>query len=463
VRRAVFVLGVLAAVLLAGCGGSGGGTDATGDSGADFTPAGAPLYMYFNADRDSAQWNDLEALVDKFPDGDRLGQQLVESLAEEGVDYDDDVEPALGPEVALALLSFAGDTDDNFIGATKPDDDGKFEALVRKLNEDDPSDPALSRLVDGWRVIASTEGALDEAEQAHEGTSLADNDTFEEAMGELPDEALFKLYVDSAAAARGLGEDAAALSDFSWLSVAVTAAGDGIGFDSAAKISGGAPDNYRATLTDDIPEGVLFALGFKGVGGQLRDADLDQYLDAYSGISADDLANLFDGEAAFYVRSASPIPEVTLLLENSGGRLETVDRVMQDVATSTGSTIETVAQGEKELNYGGFAIRYGIFEDKVVVTTAADGIAVAGEDGDKLADDSDFRAAVDAAGMPDENAGFTYVNIEDSIPVLAGYLSAAGEPLDSDLQANLRPLKSFLAFAERDGSIVRGKGFLRID
>lgn len=468
-RATVAVLALGGAVALAGCGGAGEEAGATAGSGADFVPAGAPLYVYANADRDSDQWNALEALVDKFPDGDELGRELIDTLAKEGLDYDEDLEPALGPEVVLALLSFAGDGNANALGATKPDDDARFEELLRTLNEEE-TEPGVSRVVDGWRIVAGNQGTLDEAQQAHEGTSLADDDTFQEAMGELPAEALLKLFVDGAAASRELGADVSSLSDLAWGSVAVTAEDDGVGFEAAGRTTGDPPEVYRATLTDAVPAGVLLAASFRTTGEQLRDLDANESaraaLDAFElavGVSVDELAELLDREAAFYIRTASPIPEVTLLLADGEGSLGTLDRLMQQIATSTDSTVRALGDREKELTYDEFAIRYGLFEDTLVVTTAAQGIAVAGEDGDKLADDSEFADAAEGAGMPDETAGFLYVNIEDAVPALLGLSRVAGEPLGADTDANLRPLKSFLAYATSEGSIIRGKGFLRIE
>ena len=450
-----------AAVVLAGCGGAGDEAGTAVGTGADFVPAGAPLYAYLNADRDSQQWDDLEALVDRFPDGDELAQSLVDSLAEEGLDYDENVDPALGPEVVFALLSFAGERDANVLGATDPDDDGKLEELLRKLNEGE-SERALSRDVDGWRVVASNQAALDAAERARAGTSLADDETFRAAVGELPEEALLKLYLDGAAASRELGEDAGALSDLAWLSLAVTAEDDGLAVETAARTTGDPPEAFRATLLDDVPAGVLAAASFRSTGDQLRALDAGELPELLAGVSVDDLAELFDREAAFYVRSAGLIPEVTLLLADGQSSLDTLNRVMQRIAAATGSTTETVGERERELAYEGVAIRYGLFEGKLVVTTAAQGIAVVGEDGDTLADDPDFQEATEGAGMPEETAGFVYVDVQHALPVLSSFLLIAGEGLGAGTNANLDPLRSLLFYATSEGGIVRGKGFLRI-
>jgi hypothetical protein len=165
------------------------------------------------------------------------------------------------------------------------------------------------------------------------------------------------------------------------------------------------------------------------------------------------------------VRIAIPIPEVTVVLSDGAAAGDTLDRVMRAIAAATGGTVEPAGEGEKELRYDDVRFRYGLVEDKLVVTTAAQGITVIGEGGDALADDPEFEDAAEAAGMPEETASFVYVNLEDAVPALLGLVQVAGvgEQLDPRTRENLEPLKSFLAYAVPEGSLVRGKGFLRID
>ena len=65
-------------------------------------------------------------------------------------------------------------------------------------------------------------------------------------------------------------------------------------------------------------------------------------------------------------------------------------------------------------------------------------------------------------GAEDETAGFVYVNIEDSLPLLENFAQTAGEPLPSEARSNAEPLRSALFYATAEQGKARLKGFLSI-
>ena len=65
--------------------------------------------------------------------------------------------------------------------------------------------------------------------------------------------------------------------------------------------------------------------------------------------------------------------------------------------------------------------------------------------------------------MPDETAGFVYVNIEDALPLLENFARTAGEPLPSEARANAEPLRSALFYATAEARRERRSSFLRIE
>ena len=181
------------AALLAGCG-SASKTSSSGGSmpaGASVVRPGVLAFVSVDSDTGSSQWQQLDKLAQKFPGRDDLVTQLQQQFTAQGVDYENDVKPALGPEVDVA--AFTGkDAIATAVALTKPDDPAKFKALVAKLNAS--NDQAVYREVDGWYLLASSQAAITQA-LAGSGT-LADDANFKQAMGKLPGDSLVKVYAD---------------------------------------------------------------------------------------------------------------------------------------------------------------------------------------------------------------------------------------------------------------------------
>ena len=113
----------------------------------------------------------------------------------------------------------------------------------------------------------------------------------------------------------------------------------------------------------------------------------------------------------------------------------------------------------------GFSIRYAAFDGKVVVTTGPQSIEEIRSGGPRLADDDAFKSARDAAGVPDETAGFVWVDIEDGLPLVVGLAEASGgsAAIPQEFRRNLEPLRSLVAWADRDGRTSTAELFLAID
>ena len=161
------------ALVAGGCGGGGGDGGATADdSAAGLVPATVPVFVALETDLDSEQWNTLETLLDKFPGKERLLAQLRASLAEEGVDFERDVRPALGDELDVVWLDLAGGGE-NVVALTRPRDEEKLDQLLEKGD-----DPPVRGEVEGWTVVADDQATLDRFEQARGDDSLADSEIF---------------------------------------------------------------------------------------------------------------------------------------------------------------------------------------------------------------------------------------------------------------------------------------------
>ena len=462
---------------LTACGGGGGGggekSSATAPAGASLVPASTPLFVAATTDESSDQWQKADALLKRFPGRDRLLEYVRKELAQEGISYERDLRPALGPEVDLAVFDFE-DADNSAVGMTKPDDPDKLVALLQK--SDDPP-KVIKKRDDGWVVFSDSQAAVDKL--GTDGPKLADSDDFKDALDELPDDALASAWVAGKPARDLLQQqaedqaDSASLTYFrklEWAAAAVEAREDGAAVEIAAKGLSQTATTYKSALLDKVPsDALLFATtnppgesvdaGVRALGPQAP------FLEGVIGIKIPDLANLLKGELTFYARAGTPIPEAALVFEDDSSRnVATLDKLATKAASSFGGEAPTTTTIDgvqmKELRFGPVGVFYGRVDGRILVTDTRNAIRDLREGAQhSLADDDIFKAAKDAAGMPDENAGFVYANLKDGIPEVEGL---ANDSIPPDVQANLRPLRTLLAWASVDGDVLKYAIFVEI-
>ena len=107
----------------------------------------------------------------------------------------------------------------------------------------------------------------------------------------------------------------------------------------------------------------------------------------------------------------------------------------------------------KELTLGPVSILYGTVDGKLVVTDDANAVrALAGGGRPTLTDDDPtFKAAQDAAHMPDETNGWLYLNVADGLPLVEAIAELANRKLPRAWEENLRHVRSVLVYGTRDG------------
>lgn len=478
------------AVAVAGCGG-GAKTSASGESGAKLVRSGALAFVALDSDLGSSQWQQLDDLSKKFPGRSQALAQIKQGLAENGVDYEKDVKPALGPEVDVAVVAggpSAGAT--SFALLTEPKDAAKFKALIAKLNanDQDPSaKPAVYREVDGWYAVAESQAQIDAVLKTSGGQALSDDSTFNDALAKLPGDALVKAFLDgrqlneliraeSQKSGTPFDPSTVGLDKLEFVAASTSAENDGIrvrGAANGANVGGG---EFSSKLLGGVPGDALAFLDFRSAGTTDRLKKLEsnptvaqalEQIQAGLGVSFDDILALLDNEVALYVRPGAGIPEVTLALEtkDQSAALSTLDKLAARLAAATGAQVQPGKQGGhdvKTLNLGQIAIHYGGLGDKVLVTSGVNGIADYGASGQRLPDSADFKQAQSAAGMPDSTGGFFYLDLKNSIPLLTGLAGLAGQIPPAELTDNTRPLRSFLAWTEGSGGARTFDAFLEI-
>lgn len=424
----VWLAAALGAIALAGC----GGNDTTGASAVGLAPADAVGYVELDSSLDSDQWRKVQALLDRFPSRPQLVAELDKQLAEEQLQWERDVDPALGDTVAAIWV---GKTAEDVVVATQPDDEAKLRALVDKLADQADTEYVIGE-VDGWTVVAERQATID-ALKSGDG-ELADDDGFQAALDKLPDERLAFGWVSEQA----LPADFPKL-EFEWFAGAIEARDDGAAATLVERLSGDAGKTYASRRVDEAPADALAFLSFdtKSLRGQSSSlAPLTNLL----GIRVDQLLADIEGEGAFWVLPAAGFPEVTLVL-------------------TTSSPERTQEQLRQLLERLPLPFRVGVVEGQVVATTASSPAQALerARAGGSLGDSEDFREAKEAAGMPDETAGFLYLDVADALPLLslAGF---AGVDVPKDVLENLRPIRSVVAWSEGDGSTATQTVFVHI-
>jgi Protein of unknown function (DUF3352) len=265
---------LLVAVLLPVLAGCGSGSDVGG--AADVVPADVFVYASVDTDFDGEGWAALEEFAARFPGGEKLMQSLADDIKSsgEGIDFEADVKPALGDEVAFVLLDapaqdpLAEGTPESFVLLLQPEDDAAFQRLLGKSDE-----PPATDEVDGWTVVAENEEILDDFLGRLDGPRLDTSEDFDRAMEGLDSGALARVFVNGAKLAGTLeGDSGAPPID------ALLPGGElpsfGMAFDvepDSARIDGRAvfaeenpfaTESYSADLPERVPGDVLAYVSF---------------------------------------------------------------------------------------------------------------------------------------------------------------------------------------------------------
>jgi uncharacterized protein DUF3352 len=447
-----------------------------GAAGASVAPAATQVFVSVDTSFDSSEWEAGRSLLGKFPDGDRAVDWVLDELGGKGIDFEEDVKPALGPETDFVALDVAGDG--KVVGLTQPDDKAKLETLLGKSDE-----PLVSREIDGWVAFSDTEANLDEFERLRADGTLEDDGEYQKVSGEVADDGIAHVFVAGSALGStplaGLfGADAPSLA------LSLDPQEDGIHLEGAASPATGDlfADEFSAELPDQVPAGAFLYAGASDLErqlGTLRDflaevapgieRDIGR-AESQIGVSLDeDVLPLFSAESALYLRPGFPIPEATIVtqVDDEQGALAVIDKLAHEVSEYYGTAelrsvdIEGVQAKELAVNRL-FSVYYAAFDGKLVITTSRQGIADLQADGDRLADDEAFKDATEAAGMPSETTGFLYADLDQALPTVFGLMGFSGQSTPDWLERNLEPLQSLVLYGERDGDIAKLVGLLSI-
>jgi hypothetical protein len=486
VRR--FLLALLVALLalpLAACGGGKSGSATSGEGGAAIVPKTAPLLVRLDTTFDSQQWTALNALLKKFPDG----EKLLSGIAGPGVDFEQDVKPALGPETDQFTLSGQDFSKKVFLAATQPGDQATFQALLAKANGN-----PVSEEIDGWQVVADKRETIDRYKVAKRSGSLADSDNYKAAISSLPATALATVYVDGPTLRRTLATQAVGSATSSsipdlaagtgplpgvgrigWLAGALSAEEKGFAADVRLKGDELEVTPFRQELASQVPADVSLFIDVKGLDATLDEAKRTPALqkqlgEALKGLGAlvDEVIALFKGETAITVRPVGGKNEFTLLVkvddaEKAKGTLDKLATLVGAFTQKTPEPVNVAGQDFQKLSLGKSAVYYGVLDGKLVVTNA-EGAITSLVNGPYLADSQAYKDTAEAAGLPDQTTGVFYADVPKLVPLLdtLAKSSKSGKPLSPEVKAHLEAFSTAIFYGSVDGDVLSLKGFASV-
>ena len=398
--------------LLAVTAGCGAASEA-GAGASSVAPASAKAVAEVDGNLDSDQWQAALDLVNRFPDGDKLLDNLHEA------------DDAAGDQLFVVVLD-----DQKAVALTQPNDAAKLKDFVAEYD-------LVSREIEGWTAISEDEETLDAYQRALDAGTLEGNAQYDAAQETFPDEALATLYAR--------GESAS-----EWTALAVTAEGDGFRLSGHLKTT----EAHRLQpidqdALDEVPGDAMAVLAFGG-------GDFAANLPDHFGAALTQIRPLVDalgGGAVVWVSPGLPFPEVTAILPNGNAML--VDGIVQLVAGQTPEDTTLDGQPAKSFEAGPVKITYADVDGGLVLTT---GRSLHGGGG--LQDNEGFKAARDKVGLPDDAGAFVYVDVQ-RISALVNLLGATGA-VPPELTRNLEHLDWLYLAAGGQGTDQEIGAFLAV-
>jgi hypothetical protein len=426
------------ALFAAGCGASVSGVARGAELGGDaaaLVPADASAYVAADTNLDSTQWQRVDDLTKSFPIRPKILDAISSELQKRGLTWKDDVAPALGSEVDIALLGTS-----DYVAFAKPSDEAKLRALASKLSEG--NEHYTVEDIGGWSVVADSKDLFDKVRAAQGGSSLADTPTFKAAWAAIGGDALARAYVRGSALT-AVPKLAQLGGKADWLAARVTASGDALRAELVKHPAGAAPAAKQALL-GDVPSGSSLAIAYHG------SAALSQALSSAGmggTLPLTQLAPLLNGDGVLYVRSTGIVPQIAI---------ELAAKNPQAALASARGLLTKVAGG-----LGPLPLTAQISNGKVVISDGPAAIAALWG-GPKLVADGDYKAAVKSAGVPPRTTFVVYANVSELAPFvqLLGQ-AVGGKAPDPALVDNLTQVDKALAWGSQTGSTARVTLWLR--
>ena len=200
----------------------GCGKDEAASSATSLAPAGSVVYAEADIDPSGNQKQAIDQLIAKFPGEGSAGERL-RTLVEKGlresdapINFEKDVEPWLGDSAAFFITDASSGAGAALI-ATDDEDAARdaigksFEGDAREKNYEGvdyfASGDAAGGVVDGFVVAGDERGFKAAVDASDGGSTLEDDERYEEATGDLSEDRLGLFYVNTPELMRTLQQE----------------------------------------------------------------------------------------------------------------------------------------------------------------------------------------------------------------------------------------------------------------
>ncbi|HUR50289.1 MAG TPA: DUF3352 domain-containing protein [Acidimicrobiales bacterium] len=485
---------VVAGSLLAGCGGIGPTNETARSAG--ITPPDVLAFVSLSLDPSVEQKRHLLSIADAFPKADvkeefdETRDDMLRDLSDEaGLNYETQVKPVLGPEIALAVFPPAEKGGEpQAVAIIEIDDEEAAKKLVAAGTEG-----AAYRIV-GDHLLATADGSgagalFDRFETRSEGGGLSAKPEFERLTKELHGDRLLLGWVDLPRL-MSLAEDATegqelpfgGFDPWNSLGKASPAAFDlhaedqAIVFEAVSAATGDATGS-RPVITEGLPADLLGALTVfdlgKALGGAVESFTNELGDDAGTGDMADelgldpkrDILSWWGGETVLAVgpvNEATGFPDAALIVEPSdraaaeAGELKLIAAAEEATGPLTrhevdGSRVHTISEATE-----GLQPAFGLLKDRFIFATSLEYFEqVATKDSAALSESAGYESVID----PDTSGATQaqlYLDIDKIREALErSFGMAEDEDYVADTKPNIEPLDRFGMRAARIGDLNR--------
>ena len=350
------------ALLVAGCGGDGDDDGGTAEASlAKYAPADALAFGQIAVKPEGSLKDSVDSILERFPNGDRAGEELVkslnESLSDEGLSYEDNIEPWLGQSVGAYItgIEFSGDgeprvSDDQAVVLVETTDEEEASRQLTDASEKDGQvttntfkgveiteqttgeDPVAFAFVDGIALVSPSRTAVEGAIDASQGETLDGNPDLESFLSERQGDTMAIGYVDVPGILDAVEKSGAlpkqqldsilktygANTDLPGMA-ALDVESSKVSFDvSTGASEEGTVSPQESSLMDSLPSDAWGVLGLGDVGGYVKNfteqldtlggsefdaGEINQLLQQEAGFTLDDLGIL--GDAAVFAAGES--------------------------------------------------------------------------------------------------------------------------------------------------------------
>ena len=459
--------------------------------GASIAPASSIAFISVNTDFSSDQWQKVTELAARFPGTPQLIAEFKKQT--KGLDFDEDVKPALGREVDLVWIDDKNDGND-VVGLTKPDTEAKLEAVLKKTREKGES-KAVTTQVGDWVAIADSQAKLDKFKAASGGDKLADDKDFKQAFEKLDPDSSVRAWVsgpfvqgamDKALAKGGAPERLTHdVGDLNAVSGGAKAEDEGASVELDGLIDPTPdPATFSPSLPDDVPDGVLLYVGTTSLDAPLKtvlrlvgkslpkfNAQLSQ-VQSVLGITLNgDIYPLLKGESALVLYRGTPeLPRILFVQKvDDEQKADSLVRRISAIAQLGGGvragTVELGGETVQRLTItgSGVTIYDGVSKGKLFVTNAA-ALAEQTISGptSSLGADPLFRSTRDVADVPKQVAAFAYGDLQNGLPYVLRLAAQSGSNVPPEAFANVKALHGSVVYLVKDGDALRMSGLVTI-